>query len=214
MQFSIRKISIWGLAIFLLVFSLIALDRLSRDGVLLSKQQFDRNYMGELLSGIEFSNDVILDSFLIEADIEQQDLIRKELLGLRRDRLAYLVRDEAEVIGIIVPATSEDGFNDYIDLLVAVDMYGRIIATRVIEDVQDEELFGALRVIESQWIKLFSGNAMRDVQRISWQTISEEGEYDQFVGASITPKAVSKRIYDVLVFVQSNRISLINGLDS
>ena len=54
----------------------------------------------------------------------------------------------------------------------------------------------------------FSGSSMRDIMRISWSKIGSENEYDQFVGASITPKTVSNRIYDALVFFQSNRIAL------
>ena len=55
----------------------------------------------------------------------------------------------------------------------------------------------------------FSGSGMRDIQKIAWQTADTEGEYDQFVGASITPRAVANRVYDVLVFFQSNRILLL-----
>ena len=64
-------------------------------------------------------------------------------------------------------------------------------------------------VIESKWMRGFSGSSMRDIQRLSWQTIDDEDEYDQFVGASITPRAIADRIYDVLVFFQTNRIAFI-----
>ena len=53
---------------------------------------------------------------------------------------------------------------------------------------------------------------MRDILRLSWQPITAENEYDQFVGASITPKSVANQIYDALVFYQSNRIELIRGV--
>jgi hypothetical protein len=39
-----------------------------------------------------------------------------------------------------------------------------------------------------------------DAVLASWQTIFADNEYDLFVGASITPKTVSDRIYDALVF--------------
>ena len=67
-------------------------------------------------------------------------------------------------------------------------------------------------MIDSHWMKNFSGNTMRDMRRLSWSTIDPvPGEYDQFVGASLTPKAVANRIYDALVFFQSNRIALMQG---
>ncbi len=115
------------------------------------------------------------------------------------------------MVAIAVPATAEDGFNGSIELLVSIDMYGRIGAARVIEDLNSDELYGIVDVIQSQWMKQFSGNTMRDILRTSWQTISAENEYDQFVGASVTPKTVADRIYDTLVFFQSNRIELMTG---
>ena len=45
---------------------------------------------------------------------------------------------------------------------------------------------------------------MREIRRLSWQIIDADNEYAKFVGASITPKTVSGRIYDALVFGQSN----------
>lgn len=140
-------------------------------------------------------------------------MINIHLLGLQRDRFAYLARREGEVVAIAVPATAtaEDGFNGSIDLSIAVDMFGRISAARVIEDIETHSLYGIVDVIESSWMKQFTGNAMRDIRRISWQTIKAENEYDQFVGASITPKAVADRIYNEMIFFQSNRIALMAG---
>lgn len=114
-------------------------------------------------------------------------------------------------MAIAIPATAEDGFNGTIDLLVVIDMFGRISAARVIEDIDLHSLYGVIDVIESTWMQHLAGNAMRDIRRISWQRIEADNEYDQFVGASITPKAVADRIYNAMVFFQSNRIALMAG---
>ena len=57
----------------------------------------------------------------------------------------------------------------------------------------------------------YDNDLLQDILGINWQTLSADNEYDQFVGASITPKTVSDRIYDALVFFQSNRIALMVG---
>ena len=90
-------------------------------------------------------------------------------------------------------------------------MYGRISAALVIEDINSNQLNGVVDVIGSKWMDEFAGNSMRDILRLSWQAITADNEYDQFVGASITPKSVSNQIYDALVFYQSNRIELMCG---
>ncbi len=197
---------------FIAMVSLVLLAGISsRASLVHEKQDYDRHSLEQLFAGMPSDNDVLLDAYLIPATAEHTQLVNLELLGLERDRLAYRARQEGEVIAVAVPATVDDGFNGTVDLLISVDMFGRIGAARVIEDLQSDELYGALEVIESKWMEEFSGSSMRDILGISWSRITAEREYDQFVGASITPKAVSNRIYDALVFFQSNRIELMRG---
>ncbi|MDP6651825.1 MAG: hypothetical protein QGF90_06940 [Gammaproteobacteria bacterium] len=196
---------------FLLPASLAFLGFLSKAALLDSKQAFDRQNLYLLFDPGSFDNDPLLDSFLIPAGTEHETLVNLQLLGLERDRLAYIARRGDEVTAIAVPATAEDGFNGSVELLIAVDMYGRIRAARVIDDLDSDELYGVLDVIQSKWMEEFTDNSMREILGISWKVITPDNEYDQFVGASITPKTVSNRIYDALVFFQSNRIVLMTG---
>lgn len=195
-----------SLLVALLVFNEFVADRIE-----VSKQQFDRVHLDQFFRSVGYDNDVVLDRFLIPAHRPHDRLINVQLLGLERDRYAYLAKQAGQVVAIAVPATADDGFNGTIDLLIAIDMYGRITAARVIEDLTSDALVGVVDVIDSTWMRQFTGNAMRDIKRLSWQTITAENEYDQFVGASITPKAVADRIYNAMVFFQSNRIVLMAG---
>ncbi|MDP6535605.1 MAG: hypothetical protein QGG02_04605 [Gammaproteobacteria bacterium] len=197
--------------VLLLPASLAFLGFLSEAALLDSKQTFDRQNLQQLFDPGSFDNDPLLDSFLIPAGTEHETLINLQLLGLERDRLAYIARQGDEVTAIAVPATAEDGFNGSVELLIAVDMYGRIRAARVIDDLDSDELYGVLDIIQSKWMEEFTDNSMREILGISWKAITPDNEYDQFVGASITPKIVSNRIYDALVFLQSNRIVLMTG---
>lgn len=179
--------------------------------VLQNKKNFDRQNLFQLFEEGSFDNDLLMDTFLIPARVEHSKLQNIQLLNLQRDRLAYIAKSEGEVVAIAVPATADDGFNGHVELLVAMDMFGRISAARVIEDLASDDLYGVIDVIQSHWMTRFSGNSMRNILGTSWKTISAENEYDQFVGASLTPKSVSNQIYDTLVFFQSNRIALMAG---
>ena len=190
---------------------LVLLNGLTREALLETRQDFDRYGLGQFFDEGSYDNDLVLDTYLLSADVGQGVLSNLHLLNLNRDRLAYIARRDGEAVAVAVPTTADDGFNGRIDLLVAVDMFGRISAARVLEDIASDNLYGVVDVIDSQWMKQFSGNSMRDILRLSWQPITAENEYDQFVGASITPKSVANQIYDALVFYQSNRIELIRG---
>ena len=202
---SLQHLLVLTLTIFVLIH---LLELLTNEQTKASKQAYDRISLKQLFTDRAFDNDILLDSYLISARQGESSLVNLELLGLNRDRLAYRARRDGEIFAIAIPASADDGFNGTVDLLIAIDMFGRIAAARVIEDINSDELFGQLKVIDSQWMREFSGSSMRDIMRISWSTIGSENEYDQFVGASITPKTVSNRIYDALVFFQSNRIAL------
>lgn len=208
----LNKQSLYLLGVTLGLFGVVVLVSISnRTALLASQQNFDRLSLHEFFAPGSYDNDLILDTYLIPANATHEKLVNTHLLGLRRDRFAYLAKKDGEVIAIAVPAMAEDGFNGTIDLLIAVDMFGRISAARVVEDIDTHSLYGVVDVIESSWMKKFTGNGMRDIRRVSWQTITAENEYDQFVGASITPKAVADRIYNAMVFFQSNRIALMAG---
>lgn len=188
-----------------LLILLIAVNRLTADGLLEVRQEFDRRNLYQFFDPGSFDNDLVLDNYLLPANAQTSKLSNLHLLNLDRDRVAYIARKDGKAVAVAVPASAEDGFNGKIDLLIAVDMFGRISAARVIEDVDSRQLFGVVDVIDSKWMNGFAGNSMRDILRLSWQPITAENEYDQFVGASITSKSVAKQIYDALVFYQSNR---------
>ena len=198
-----------GLTVLCLLTILTVIGSSTQDRSAAVLESFDRRNLEQFFNSLDDPGTLTVESFPIT--VEESDFINTGLLGLRQDRLAYVAKSDQQVVAVVVPATAEDGFNGYVDLLVAVDMTGRILAARVIRDLQSEQLYGTVDVIESQWMKEFDGNAMRDIRRISWQTIEPDNEYDQFVGASVTPKTVSDRLYDTLVFVQSNRIALMQG---
>ena len=202
---SLQHLLVLTLTIFVLIH---LLELLTNEQTKASKQAYDRINLQQFFTVQASDNDILLDSYLIPARQDESVLVNLELLGLSRDRLAYRARSDGEIFAIAIPASADDGFNGTVDLLISIDMFGRIAAARVIEDINSDELFGQLEVIHSQWMTEFSGSSMRDIMRISWSTIGSENEYDQFVGASITPKTVSNRIYDALVFFQSNRIAL------
>jgi H+/Na+-translocating ferredoxin:NAD+ oxidoreductase subunit G len=194
-----------------LVAVLFVLKAVTEPKLQLARQAFDRSNLYQFFESGSYDNDLVLDSYLLPARGGSDKLSNLHLLNLNRDRLAYIARKDGQAVAVAVPTSADDGFNGRVDLLVAVDMYGRISAARVIEDITGDQLYGVVDVINSKWMNEFAGNSMRDILRLSWQPITAENEYDQFVGASITPKSVSNQIYDALVFFQSNRIELIRG---
>lgn len=207
-----KSVSVLLLAFLVLSMLALGLDRWSEESRLLARQQFDRANLFRILSPETYQDDLLVDTILLSpAQGAESVFINPHLLGLQRDRLAYKGKRQGRVEAVILPLTVDDGFNGSIDLLLGIDSSGYIEAVRVIADAKDKELFGNVEVIDSRWLESFSGSTMRDLRRPAWQAIRHDDGYDQFVGASITPKAVAAGMYDALVFFQSNRIMLLAG---
>ncbi len=179
--------------------------------LLAARVEFDRSSLLSMLGNDLIDNDPIVDALLIRAEPDSQNLVSPEWLGLRRDRLAYVGKQGDEVVLVALPFTVDDGFNGILDLLVAFDMRGEIVAARVLAEPLHTDLIGSLKILESRWMREFSGMGSRDLRRPSWQGIAADDGVDQFVGASITPKAVAAGMYDALLFFQSNRMTLVQG---
>jgi Na+-translocating ferredoxin:NAD+ oxidoreductase RnfG subunit len=176
-----------------------------------ARVNFDRISLIAMLGDDLIDNDPVADALLIRAEPGSQNLVNPQWLGLRRDRLAYIGKQGDDVVLVALPVTVDDGFNGLLDLLVAFDMRGEIVAARVLADPLQTNLTGSLNIRESRWMREFSGMSSRDLRRPSWQGIAADDGVDQFVGASITPKAVAAGMYDALLFFQSNRMTLMHG---
>jgi hypothetical protein len=83
------------------------------------------------------------------------------------DRLAYTTERNNKFITIVLAATIEDGFNVYVDLLVAIDMHGKIATAIFIREIDGHVLFRVAEVIKSQKVEEFSHITIRGIQRIN-----------------------------------------------
>jgi len=195
----------------LVVLAAVGSSAFLADDMLEARREFDRHNLFRILAPDSFTNDLIIDSFVLPHKASAAQLINLELLGLRRDRLAYIARKDTEVLAVILPLTIDDGFNGYLDLLLGVDMMGKIQAARVLAPPRTANLYGEIDIVDSRWMADFSGSGMRELRQSTWKPIKHDDGFDQFVGASITPKAVARGMYDALVFFQSNRVVLMQG---
>lgn len=132
------------------------------------------------------------------------------LLGLSEEQTgtpayAYLARNQEELVGIILPSTVHDGYNGRIDLLIGIYINGNIAGVRVINHSETPGLGDKIEPRVSSWIFEFDGKSLINSSSGPWQVKKEGGDFDQFTGATITPRAVVKGVYQALLFFEENR---------
>lgn len=129
-------------------------------------------------------------------------------LGLGEERLIYIARQHGAVSAVIIPVIAPDGFSGDIELRVGVNRDGSVAAVRVMAHDETPGLGDRIELEHSDWLLDFNGRSLRDPAVDQWAVRKDNGEFDQFTGATITPRAVVAAIARALQFAQANRAKL------
>jgi len=145
-----------------------------------------------VMGGIAYDNDPLSDIVSVHDP---------ELLGSEQPLLAHRVRLGDETVAVLVNAVAPDGYAGPIRLLVAVDAQGRLLGVRVLEHRETPGLGDLIDERRTRWIHGFDGRALDDPPRARWQVRKDGGDFDQFTGATITPRAIVRAVRDALEYV-------------
>jgi len=119
--------------------------------------------------------------------------------------VVYRARRAEQPVAAIFDTLAPDGYNGTIKLLVAVLADGRLAGVRVVAHKETPGLGDAIEVERSQWILHFAGKSLRDPPVEAWGVKRDGGAFDQFTGATITPRAVVKAVKEVLDYFEQHR---------
>ena len=87
----------------------------------------------------------------------------------------------------------------------------KVLGVRVIEHKETPGLGDKIELAVSNWITTFSGKSFSPDNLAPWQVKNDGGEFDQFTGATITPRAVVGAVRDALLYAQANHSVLFNA---
>jgi len=124
-----------------------------------------------------------------------------ELLGSSEPLAVHHVRRDGETIAVLVNAIAPDGYSGPIRLLVAVDAQGRLLGVRVLEHHETPGLGDGIEERRSDWIHGFDGRSLGDPPAARWRVRKDGGDFDQFTGATITPRATVRAVRKALEYV-------------
>lgn len=101
---------------------------------------------------------------------------------------------------VALAVTAPDGYAGPIDLLVGIDRAGRVLGVRVTGHAETPGLGDPIELRRSDWVLGFDGRSLADPPPARWRVRREGGEFDQFTGATITPRAVVAAVARALAF--------------
>jgi electron transport complex protein RnfG len=124
--------------------------------------------------------------------------------GSSKPVTVYRARLQGQPVAALFETTAPDGYSGDIRLLVAVNRDLSLAGVRVIAHKETPGLGDKVDAEKNDWITHFSGKAIGSPPLEGWAVRKDGGEFDQFSGATITPRAVVNATRRVLLWAQSH----------
>ena len=162
----------------------------------------------EIVPRNSYDNDLLNDTIPLSSSDINDDIHAHwnvRLLGpIADDAVAYIARKDGKAHTIILPATAPDGYTTNIDMIVGIKLDGSLAGVRVINHKETPGLGDKVEAKKHPWILQFPGLSLLEPKEKSWAVKKDGGAFDQFTGATITPRAVVRSIRLALKFFQQH----------
>jgi len=130
-------------------------------------------------------------------------------LGLKSPADIHVVRKADKITGFIIPALAPDGYSGDIRMIIGIDVDGRIAGVRVTSHAETPGLGDKVELRKHPWILSLNDRSLGDPASEQWAVKKDGGVFDQFTGATITPRAVVSKVRDALQFYREHSAELL-----
>lgn len=156
----------------------------------------------EIIPESRHDNDLLHDVWTIPAQMYAQ-------LGLSTEDQIHIARMQGKEVAVIIPAIAKDGYSGDIKMIVGVNVDGSIAGVRVLAHRETPGLGDKVDLNKSPWILNFNSKSLNNPETEKWKVKKDGGEFDQFTGATITPRAVVKQVKRTLELFQQHQSSIL-----
>lgn len=120
----------------------------------------------------------------------------------------YRARRGGEPVGAVLTVVAPGGYGGPIKLLVGVYTDGSLAGVRVVSHRETPGLGDAIEAEKSDWIRRFDGRSLQNPPPREWAVRRDGGAFDQFTGATITPRAVVEAVQRALEYFEIHQAAL------
>ena len=166
-----------------------------------AEREAQQKALFDILPRTTHDNDLLTDVIKVPQDAWAD-------LGLKSGGDIHVARRTDNAVALIVPAVAPDGYSGEIRLLVGINADGSIAGVRVLDHHETPGLGDKIELQKSPWVLSFNGKSLTNPNPAEWKVKKDNGEFDQFAGATITPRAVVHQVRRVLQVVNKHRDEL------
>ena len=135
-------------------------------------------------------------------------VVAPEWLGTDQPVTIYRARKNGQPVALFATPYAPDGYSGPIQLLIGVYADGTLAGVRVLAHKETPGLGDGIDEKRSPWILAFAGKSLENPLLERWKVKKDGGAFDQFTGATITPRAIVKATRTFLEYVKTHREAL------
>ena len=175
--------------------ALVVGNEATKPGIAAAEQQDLQTSLTQVLPKDFASNDLLKDTIKIAGPDSTPLTI-------------YRTRNTTGALNGAVFQVASRGYAGDIVVLIGLDEQGRMLGARVVKHQETPGLGDKIETSKSKWIHDFEGKSLSSPPPEKWAVKKDGGVFDQFAGATITPRAVVKAVRKAALFVAENRDTL------
>jgi len=174
----------------------------TRDRIAANERETLLRKLNQLIPPGSYDNELLDDSIELPAG---------ELAD--RPLRVYRARRQGQPVAVVMNTIAPDGYSGSIHLLVGINHDGTVAGVRVVAHRETPGLGDGIDEERSDWIYGFNGRSLDDPTSARWAVRKDGGVFDQFTGATISPRAVVKAVHAALLYYRAHRDALFASAD-
>ena len=179
-----------------IVTAIVALTHeLTKSAVADQEQRYLLTQLDQVIAPSTYDNDLVKQCVLVTAP---------KSLGRSTPQRAFIATQNNVPVAIAIEATAPNGYNGNIDLIVSVNPQGKVGGVRVFRHQETPGLGDKVEIAKSTWIESFKDKILTATNESQWRVKKDGGDFDQFTGATITPRAVVQATKKAVNYVTNN----------
>ena len=138
-------------------------------------------------------------------------ILKKQDTGFDRDTPVYLAMRNGKPVTAIFEVTTLKGYSGAITLLVGINSNDLSISgVRITQHAETPGLGDKMETRKSNWVLDFDKKSLNNPALNGWQVKKDGGDFDQFTGATITPRAIVNAVRTTLLYAQDHMDDIFN----
>jgi electron transport complex protein RnfG len=178
----------------------------TKDQIALQQQQKLLSILNAVIDESIYDNAIQLDCTLVTS---------ADLLGSNEPHHIYRATKQGQAVAAAIETTAPDGYSGKIQLVVGVTSSkldsAKVTGVRILDHKETPGLGDKIDLRINDWVLDFDNQVYTAEMASNWAVKKDGGQFDQFTGATITPRAVVNAVRASVEYYLANKTTIFSA---